>query len=59
MQLELKKRRKVVTSPNSRFANINNIIKAQIVASERPNVLLDSDGAVFIASTLSYITIND
>ena len=59
MQLEPRKRRKVVTSPNSRFADIKDIIKAQIAAGDRSNILLDSDGAVSIASTLFHITIND
>jgi hypothetical protein len=59
MQLEPRKRRKVVTSPNSRFANINDIIRAQIAASDCPNVLLDSDRAASIGSTLSHITINN
>ena len=59
MQLEPRKRRKVVISPNSRFADINDIIRAQITAGDRPNVLLDLDGAASIGSTLSHITIND
>ena len=59
LQLEPRKRRKVVTSPNSRFADIEAIYKAQIAAGDRQNVLLDSDGLVSIASTLSHITIEE
>ena len=58
-QLKPRKRRKVVTSPNSKFATIDDIMRAQIEAGDRPNVLLDSDEAISVASTLSYITINE
>jgi len=59
LQLEPRKRRKVVTSPNSRFADIEAIYKAQVKARDRQNVLLDSDSLVSVASTLSHITIKD
>ena len=46
LQLEPRKRRKVVTSPNSRFADIKAIYKAQVEAGDRQNVPLDSDSLV-------------
>lgn len=55
VQLEPRKRRKVKTSPNSKFANIEKIYKAQIEAEDRQNVPLDSDDFFSIASTLSHI----
>jgi hypothetical protein len=58
-QLEPRKRRKVQTSPNSKFANIKAIRRSQIEARERQNVLVDSDGFASIASTLSHITIEE
>jgi hypothetical protein len=57
LQLEPKKRRKIVTSPNSKFADIKAIYKTQVAAGDRQDVLLDSDGFASIASTLSHITI--
>jgi hypothetical protein len=54
--LEPRKRRKVVISPNSKFADIEAIHRAQVVAGDCQDVLLDSDGLVSIASTLSHIT---
>jgi 4-hydroxybenzoate polyprenyltransferase len=59
LQLESRKRRKVVTSPNSKFVDIEAIYKAQIEAGDRQNVPLDSDSVVSIASTLSHITIKE
>jgi hypothetical protein len=48
----------VQTSPNSKFADIEAIYKAQIAARDRQNVLLDSDNFPSIASTLSHISIS-
>jgi hypothetical protein len=48
----------VQTSPNSKFANIKAIYKAQIAAGDRQNVLLDSNDFPNIASTLSHISIS-
>jgi len=59
LQLEPRKRRKVVTSPNSRFADIKAIYKAQVEARDCQNVLLDSNSLVSIAFTLSHITIKE
>lgn len=59
LQLEPRKRRKVQTSPNSRFANIGGIREAQIAAGDRPIEQLESDSFASIASTLSHITIED
>ena len=58
VQLKPRKRRKVRTSPNSKFANIKKIYKAQIEAGDRQNIPLDSDDFPSIASTLSHISIN-
>ena len=59
LQLEPRKRQKVVTSPNSKFADIEAIYTAQVKAGDRPNVPLDSDGLINVASTLSHITIKE
>jgi len=59
VELQPRKRRKVVTSPNSKFADIEKIYKAQVEAGDRPNVPLDSDGIISVVSTLSYITIKE
>jgi hypothetical protein len=59
MQLQPRKRRKVETSPNSRFATIEDIIRAQIEARDRQNILLDSEDTTTIASTLSHIIIEE
>jgi hypothetical protein len=59
LQLEPRKRQKVVTSPNSKFADIKAIYRAQVEAGDRPNVPLDSDGLISVASTLSHITIEE
>ena len=58
LQLEPRKRRKV-TSPNSKFVDIEAIYKAQVEVGDRQNVLLDSDSVVSVASTLSHITIKE
>ena len=59
LQLEPRKRRKVITSPNSKFVDIEAIYKAQVEAGDRQNVPLDSDSVVSVASTLSHITIKE
>ena len=59
LQLEPRKRRKVVTSPNSKFVDIEAIYKAQIEAKARQNVPLDSNSVVSVASTLSHIKIKE
>lgn len=59
MQLQPRKRRKVKTFPNSRFATIDDIIRAQKVVGKRPNVLLDLGDTITLASTLSHITIEE
>ena len=46
-----------MTSPNSKFADIEAIYRAQVVAGDRQDVPLDSDSLVSIVSTLSHITI--
>ena len=48
-----------MTSLNSKFVDIKAIYKAQIKARDCQNVLLDSDGVVSIAFTLSYIIIKE
>jgi hypothetical protein len=58
-QLEPRKRRKVRTSPNSKFASIEDIYRAQVADGERESIPVDSDGPTSIASTLSHITINE
>ena len=47
------------TSPNSKFATIEDIMKAQIAAGDRETVLLDSNDTATIVSTLSHITIKE
>ena len=59
LQLEPRKRRKVMTSPNSKFVDIKAIYKAQVEARDRQNVPLDSDSVVSVTSTLSHITIKE
>jgi hypothetical protein len=59
IQMEPRKRRKVRTSPNSKFAGIEAIKKAQIEAGDREIKEEDSDRASQLASTLSYITIEE
>ena len=46
------------TSPNSKFADIEAIYKAQMEVEDRQNVPLDSDDFLSIASTLSHISIS-
>jgi hypothetical protein len=58
-QLEPRKRRKVRTSPNSKFAGIEAIKKAQIEAGDRQIEEEDSDETVQLSSTLSHITIRE
>ena len=48
-----------MTSPNSKFADIEAIYRAQVEAGDRPNVPLDSDGLISVVSTLSHITIEE
>jgi hypothetical protein len=56
--LEPRKRRKVRTSPNSKFVGIEAIKRAQIEAGDREIDVEDSDGTDKLSSTLSHITIN-
>jgi 4-hydroxybenzoate polyprenyltransferase len=58
IQLEPRKRRKVRTSPNSKFVRIEAIKKAQIEAGDREINIEDSDGADKLSSALSHITIS-
>jgi 4-hydroxybenzoate polyprenyltransferase len=59
LQLEPRKRRKVVTSPNSKFADIEAIYRAQVKAGDRQNVSLDYDGLISVAYTLSHVAIEE
>jgi hypothetical protein len=59
MKLEPRKRRKVQTSPNSKFASIRAIKRAQIAAEDQEDVSLDSNNIATIVSTLSHITIEE
>ena len=56
-QLEPRKRRKVKTSPNSKFVGIEAIKKAQYEARDRQIDEEDSDTIGELSSTLSHITI--
>jgi 4-hydroxybenzoate polyprenyltransferase len=58
-QLEPRKRRKVKTSPNSKFIDIKAIKKAQIKAGDRQVEDEDSDRTIDLSSTLSHITIRE
>ena len=58
IQLEPRKRRKVRTSPNSKFVEIEAIKKAQIEAGDREIDIEDSDETDKLSSTLSHITIS-
>ena len=58
-QLEPRKRRKVRTSPNSKFAGIEAIKRAQIEAGDRQIEEEDSNGTIQLSSTLSHITIRE
>ena len=56
-QLALRKRRKVQTSPNSKFMEIKAIIKAQIKARDRKNKSDKSAELIKLSSILFYIII--
>ena len=56
--MEPRKRRKVRTSPNSKFVGIEAIKKAQIEAGDREIDIEDSDETDKLSSTLSHITIS-
>lgn len=58
-QLEPRKRRKVKLSPNSKFAGIEAIIRAQIEAGDREIEVEESDTAEDSDSTLSCIEVED
>lgn len=58
VQLQPRKRRKVQTSPNSKFAGIREIRKAQIEAGDRHILEEAEDISEELSSTLSHITIN-
>ncbi len=49
----------MVTSPNTRFARIEDIKRAQISVRERPDSSVDSDDTDSLASTLSCITVEE
>ena len=57
--MEPRKRQKVQTNPNSKFVSIKAIKRAQIVARDQKDILLDSDDTITIVSTLSYIIIEE
>jgi DDE superfamily endonuclease/Psq-like protein/Tc5 transposase-like DNA-binding protein len=59
LQLQPRKRMKVQTSPNSRFASIRAIYQAQIDAGDRDIDAEDSDGTTELSSTLSHITVRE
>ena len=56
-QLEPRKRRKVKTSPNSKFAGIEAIKKAQIEAGDRQIEAEDSESSDDSASTIDCIEV--
>ena len=56
--MEPRKRRKVRTSPNSKFVGIEAIKKAQIEAGDREIDIRDSDSTDKLSSVLSHITIS-
>ena len=58
IDLEPRKRKKVRTSPNSKFVGIGAIRKAQIKAGDLEINEEDSDRTDKLSSTLSHITIN-
>lgn len=58
LQLEPRKRRKVVASPNSKFVGIGAIRRAQIEAGARVIEEEDAYSVEELSSTLSHITIN-
>jgi hypothetical protein len=59
VQLEPRKRRKVRTSPNSKFVGIEAIKRAQIEAGDREIMPEASNDVISLASTLSFIEIED
>jgi 4-hydroxybenzoate polyprenyltransferase len=58
IDLEPKKRKKIKTSPNSKFIRIKAIKRAQIKAGDREINKKDSDETNKLSFTLSHITIN-
>lgn len=48
-----------MTSPNSKFADIEHIYKAQVEAGDRSIVSLNFDDVISVVSTLSHITIEE
>ena len=58
-QLEPRKRRKVRTSPNSKFVEIKDIMRAQIEAGDRQIEEEDCNSTIELSFTLSHITIRD
>jgi 4-hydroxybenzoate polyprenyltransferase len=58
IDLEPRKRKRVKASPNSKFAGIGAIRRAQIKAGDREINKEDSDKTDKLSFTLSYITIN-
>ena len=57
--MEPKKRHKVQTSPNSKFAGIKAIRRAQIEAGDRQIKAEDSESSKDSASIFSYIEIKE
>ncbi len=57
--MEPRKRKKVRTSPNSKFAGIKAIKKAQIEARDRQIEGDDSNSTIQLSSILSHITIRE
>jgi hypothetical protein len=58
IDLELRKRKRVKASSNSKFVRIRAIKRAQIKAGDREINKEDSDKTNKLSFTLSYITIN-
>jgi hypothetical protein len=59
IELEPRKRRKVRTSPNSKFTSVKAIKKAQIEARNLKIEHKNSDDTINLATTLSYIEIEN
>ena len=59
VQLAPRKRHKVVTSPNSKFADIEAIKRAQILAGDKLSNRIDLDEFIELTSTLSCIIIEE
>ena len=57
--MEPRKRKKVRTSPNSKFVRIKAIKRAQIEAGDRQIEDEDSNRTIQLSSTLSHITIRE